>query len=241
MAPELARPKLVAQPWLSEFLSTKGFTRTSPTSFGNGRATLEFDGHNLVAIPGDGTKSWRSDLKEASGEAIRALLDTFLTAPSFLSQAELDRRAGRQYVAEQSLQTITETIRDFPETHSGQQLRRFLWSLYNGYHVLNLWKLKDVLDSHNNKAVTEVLTGWMQGHVPESSLRRALTDSGEMARWDSTHLTSAENRRLEDARDVVNDLLRSTLPGNPQTNLAKADGLLREVLDHLRQAEKSGS
>ncbi len=240
MAPELSRPKLVDQPWLSEFLTGKGFNRTSPTSFGNGRATLDFDGSTLVAIPGDGTKAWRSDLKEVPGEAIRAMLDTFLNAPSFLPQAELDRRAGRQHAAEQSLQTITESIRDFPETHSGQQLRRFLWSLYNGYHVLNLWKLKGVLDGQNNRAVTEVLSAWMEGQVPESSLRRALTDSGEMARWDSVQLTAPEQRRVEEAREAVNNVLRSTPPGNPQTHLAKADGLLEEVLDHLRQAEESG-
>ncbi len=240
MAPDFSRPKLVDQPWLSEFLTGKGFNRTSPTSFGNGRATLEFDGSTLVAIPGDGTKAWRSDLKEVPGEAIRAMLDTFLNAPSFLPQAELDRRAGRQHAAEQSLQTITGNIRDFPETHSGQQLRRFLWSLYNGYHVVNLWKLKSVLDGQNNRAVTEVLSAWMEGQVPESSFRRALTDSGEMARWDSVRLTAPEQRRIEEAREAVNNVLRSTPPGNPQTHLAKADGLLEEVLDHLRQAEESG-
>ncbi len=81
----------------------------------------------------------------------------------------------------------------------------------------------------------------MQGHVPESSLRRALTDSGEMARWDSVHLTSAEKGRLEAAHDAVNDLLRSTRPGNPHTHLAKANGLLQEAVDHLRQSEKAGS
>ena len=240
MAPELSRPKLVDQPWLSEFLTGQGFNRTSPTSFGNGRATLEFDGSTLIAIPGDGTKVWRSDLKDVPGEAIRAMLDTFLNAPSFLPQAELDRRAGRQHAAKQSLQTITENIRDFPETHSGQQLRRFLWSLYNGYHVVNLWKLKGVLDGQNNRAVTEVLSAWMEGQVPESSLRRALTDSGEMARWDSVQLTAPEQRRVEEAREAVNNVLRSTPPGNPQTHLTKADGLLEEVLDHLRQAEESG-
>jgi hypothetical protein len=240
MAPELSHPKLVDQPWLSEFLSGKGFNRTSPTSFGNGRATLEFDGFTLVAIPGDGTKSWRSDLKEVPGEAILGMLDTFLNAPSFLPQEELDRRAGRQHAAEQSLQTITRNIRDFPETHSGQQLRRFLWSLYNGYHVLNLWKLKGVLDGQNNRAVTEVLSAWMEGQVPESSLRRALTDSGEMARWDSVRLTAPEQRRVDEAREAVNSVLRSTPPGNPQTHLAKADGLLEEVLDHLRKTGESG-
>ena len=238
MAAELALPKLVDQSWLAEFLAAKGFTRTSPTSFGNGRATLQFDGHTLVAVPGDGSKSWRSDLKAASSEAIRALFDAFLAAPAFLSQAELDLRAGKQRVAGESLRTITESIRDFPNTHSGQELRRFLWSLFNGHHVLNLWKLKQVLDSRHNQAVTEALTAWMQGHVPESSLRSALTDSGEMDRWDSAHLNTHEKRRLEDARTAVNELVRSTRPGNPHTHLARADSLLQEVADSLRQAEK---
>ena len=97
-----------------------------------------------------------------------------------------------------------------------------------------------ILDGQNNRAVTEVLSAWMEGQVPESSLRRALTDSGEMARWDSVHLTAPEQRRVEEAQEAVNNVLRSTPPGNPQTHLAKADGLLREVLDHLRQAEESG-
>src|SRR5471030_242622 len=108
MATELAPPKLVDQSWLSEFLSAKGFARTSPTSFGNGRATLQFDGHSLVAVPGDGSKSWRSDLKAASSDAIRGLLDAFLAAPAFLSQGELDQRACKQRIAGESLRTITE-------------------------------------------------------------------------------------------------------------------------------------
>lgn len=61
-----------------------------------------------------------------------------------------------------------------------------------------------------------------------------------MARLDSVQLTAPEQRHVEEAREAVNNVLRSTPPGNPQTHLAKADGLLEEVLDHLRQADESG-
>ena len=40
--------------------------------------------------------------------------------------------------------------------------------------------MKDVLDSEQNAQVTEVFTAWMQGFVPEASIRSALLDSGEM-------------------------------------------------------------
>ncbi len=105
--------------------------------------------------------------------------------------------------------------------------------------LLNLWKLKDVLDSKHNHAVTEVLTTWMQGHVPESSLRRALTESGEMDRWDTVRLQAPEQRRLADATDAVTELLNSTPPGNPMAHLARADGLLRQVADLFREARKA--
>lgn len=59
----------------------------------------------------------------------------------------MDQRAARERALGQSLANIAASILEGPETHSGQQLRRFLWSLFNGHHVLNLWTLKGVLDS----------------------------------------------------------------------------------------------
>lgn len=143
--------------------ATSGFERTAPASFTNGRATVRLDGNALIAVPGDGTKAWRTDLKDAQPETICYLLTNVLAASSFLSQAELDLRASRQRTAEEALQNLAASIRDNPDTHSGQHLRRFVWSIFNGNHALNLWRMKDVLDVQQNAQVTEVFTAWMQG------------------------------------------------------------------------------
>jgi hypothetical protein len=238
MAPEIARPPLTEQPWLKEFLETRGFERSAPASFTNGRATVRLDGNALVAIPGDGTKAWRTELKDAQPEAICYLLTNVLAAPSFLSQAELNLRATRQRTAEEALQNLATSIRESPDTHSGQHLRRFVWSMFNGNHALNLWRMKDVLDAQQNAQVTEVFTAWMQGFVPEASIRSALFESGEMDRWDTVRLRAPEQKRLVEAFDAVTDLLNSTPPGEPVPHLTRANGLLRQVMDLLRQAGK---
>jgi hypothetical protein len=238
MAPEISRPTQIEQPWLREFLETRGFERTAPASFTNGRATVRLEGNALIAIPGDSTKAWRTDLKDVQPEAICYLLTHVLAAPSFQSQAELDRRATRQRTAEEALQNLATSICDNPDTHGGQHLRRFVWSIFNGNHALNLWRMKDVLDPQQNKWVTEVFTAWMQGFVPEASIRSALFESGEMDRWDTVRLRAPEQKRLVEAFDAVTDLLNSTPPGEPVPQLTRANGLLRQVVDLLRQAGK---
>jgi hypothetical protein len=111
MAPEIARPPLTEQPWLREFLETRGFERTAPASFTNGRATVRLEGNALIAIPCDSTKAWRTEIKDAQPEAICYLLTHVLAAPSFQSQAELDLRATRQCTAEKALQNLATSIR----------------------------------------------------------------------------------------------------------------------------------
>lgn len=238
MAADLARPSLIDQPWLRDFLEAKGFRRTAPDSFGNGRATLRFTGTNLLAIPAGGGKAWRSELNDAPPDAIRNVLETLLSTPSFQSAAELQRREDRRQAAEASLAVLTDSIAQHPDTHSGVHLRRFLWSLYNGHHALNLWRMKDVLDNHHNAAVVEVFTAWMQGHVSEDALRHALTVSGEMDRWDSITLGAKDRERLDDALSAVTDLLKAVPPGRPVLELTRANGLLRQVVDCLRTAKK---
>jgi hypothetical protein len=238
MAPEIARPPLTEQPWLREFLETRGFERTAPASFTNGRAIVRLEGNALIAIPGDSTKAWRTELKDAQPEAICYLLTHVLAAPSFQSQAELDLRATRQRTAEEALQNLATSIRDNPDTHSGQHLRRFVWSIFNGNHALNLWRVKEVLDPQQNAWVTEVFTAWMQGFVPEATIRSALFDSGEMDRWDTVRLRAPEEKRLVEAFDAVTYLLNATPPGAPVPELTRANGLLRQVMDLLRQAGK---
>lgn len=238
MAPEIARPPLAEQPWFNEFLGERGFQRTGPGTFTNGRAIVRVDGSVLYAIPGDGSKQWRSEIREALPGAIRQLLTVVLAATSFQSQFEIDQRAARQRTAEEALQNIATSIRENPDTHSGQHLRRFVWSIWNGHHALNLWRMKDVLDSQHNGWVTEVFTAWMQGFVSETALREALFASGEMDRWDTVRLRAPEQRRVADALDAVTDLINVTPPGAPSRELTRANGLLRQVLDLLQDAKK---
>lgn len=110
---------------------------------------------------------------------------------------------------------LTDAIAQHPDTHSGVHLRRFLWSLYNGHHALNLGRMKDVLDRRHNAAVVEVFTAWMQGQVSEDALHHALTVSGGMDRWDAVTLGAKDRERLDDAVSAVTDLLNTVPPRPP--------------------------
>lgn len=231
---------LARQPWLQEFLGSRGFERNGSESFTNGRATLRFEGHQLVASPADHGRAWRSDFSGIEPKSVCFVLSQILAAPGFLSQSEVEVVAARRRAAEGALQKVTDFIRENPDTHSGQHLRRFVWSLFNGHHAINLWRLKDVLDSQNNTWVNEVFAAWMQGFVSEEALRRSLTESGEMDRWDSIRLATPEQRRLVDAKDAVTDLLNSIPPGRTVSHLTQANGLLEKLLDLFREAGREG-
>ena len=209
--------------------------------FSNGRASVRVDGPTLYAVPGDdGKKVWRSEVKETPPEAIRQLLSVVLSAPSFLSQAELDKRVARQRHAEDALGDIANAIREDADCPAGQQLRRFVWSIYNQHHAVNLWRMNDELSPQQKGWVAVVMTAWMDGQVPDDAIRSALTDSGEMDRWDTVRLRPPQQRRLVDAIDAVADILKSTPPGGASPAITRADGLLREVLDLLRTVRKNG-
>jgi hypothetical protein len=98
--------------------------------------------------------------------------------------------------------------------------------------------MEDVLDRRHNAAVVEVLTAWMQGHVMEDALGRALTVSGEMDLWDAMTLGAKDRERLDDALSAVTDLLNAVPPGPPILEPTRANGLLRQVVDCLRTARK---
>lgn len=172
-------------------------------------------------------------------EGVTQLLRTILSAPSFQSQAQLDQRADRQRIAEEALQNLATSIHENPNTHSGKHLRRFVWSIFNGNHALNLWRMKDVLDSQHNEWVTEVFSAWMNGHISSESIRTALFASGEMDRWDTVRLRAPDQKRLVDAVDAVTDFLNSVPPSAPARELTRANGLLRQVLDLFRQSGKT--
>lgn len=216
-------------PTVREALERHGFQKLSPNTFSNGRATVRFEGPMMIALPGDGSRTWQSNVASAPPEVVVGLLDTILAIPSFFSQGELDRRVERAHAAKMALDRIVDVIRETPETHGSPELRRFLWSLFNGHHVLNLWRLRQELDSQRGTWVTEVFTAWMDGLVPDDFLRRSLSDSGEMERWGTARLSTAERGCLEKALDAVCEILRSTPPGVAHSALTCAMALLREA------------
>ena len=241
MAPELAPTPLVDQPWFAEFLESRGFRKTAPATFSNGRASVRVDGSTLYTVPGDnGKKVWRTQVNETSPESIRQLLGVVLSAPSFLSQAELDQRAGRERQAEISLGRIATAIRENPDSPEGKQLRQFVWSIFNQHHVVNLWQMKQELGPQQSQWVADVLTAWLEGSLSENAIRSALKDSGEMDRWDNIYLQAPEQRRLADAIDAVSDITKATPPGPSSPALTRANDLLREVANLLRNIQKSG-
>ena len=241
MAPELAPTPLAEQPWFAEFLESRGFRKIAPATFSNGRASVRLDGSTLYAVPGDDDKKvWRTQIKETPPESIRQLLTVVLAAPSFLSQAELDQRAGRERQAEVSLGQIAAAIRDNPDGPEGQQLRRFVWSIFNQHHAVNLWRMKEELGPQQSQWVADVLIAWLEGNLSDSTIRSALEDSGEMDRWDNIRLQAPEQRRLADAIDAVSDITKATPPGPSSPALTRANDLLREVANLLRNIQKSG-
>lgn len=213
------RQLLHDQPWLRQFLLGKGFAESSPNVFSNGRASLRFEGTRLSADPGNGGKAWIADLNEAEPETIRLLLEQIVRTPPFQSEAENVRQETKRELVVGALQQIMEAIRDHPDTGSGQSLRRFLWSLYNQYHLVNLWQLTASLDAHHAQAAAEVCTGALTGLLREQDLKQALVAAGEMERWDREHPANDAVQRLDEAEDIVRKLVAAVPPSHAHTEL----------------------
>ncbi len=81
------------------------------------------------------------------------------------------------------LSTVAEYLRSGWSTGSGRRLRHFGWSLWNGWHLVNLFDLSHGLDSVLTDAVITLFRAAMVGALTEDHLRCLLTESGEMRRW----------------------------------------------------------
>lgn len=220
MQPEMSKTPLADQPWFVSFLAGKGFFRSSPSTFTNGKASIVVEGSRLVADPGSGEKSWNSDLAEAEPETVKLILQQILKTRPFLSEADLaQERADKQRV-ERALTGIAATIKEGPDTGSGVQLRRFLWSLYNQHHLVNLWRMTAVLDGKRAGWVSEVFAEAFVGVLKEDDIKRALLAAGEMERWDQARPSSEDVEKLDEAERLVVDLVRRTPPSHAHTELA---------------------
>jgi hypothetical protein len=82
-----------------------------------------------------------------------------------------------------AVSTVTEYLRTGWTTGGGRRLRHFVWSLWNGWHLVNLFDLSRGLDATLTDAVVTIFRAAMVGALKEHHLRCILTESGEMRRW----------------------------------------------------------
>ena len=113
---------------------------------------------------------------------------------------------------EQALTKIALCIRDCPDTGGGMQLRRFLWSLYNQHHVLNLWTFVSRLDSERSALASEVLSAALVGNLKEDDIKRALLVAGEISRWEEAQPKVAFATTSPSAAST-----KTAISGNPPT------------------------
>lgn len=136
---------------------------------------------------------------------------------------------------EQALTRIAHAIRENPDTGGGVQLRRFLWSLYNMHHLVNLWTLVTRLDQPHSELVAKVLTAALVGDLKEADIKRALLVSGEMERWDRERPSNEALEGLAQAQQFVEGLVKTIPPSRAHTELVCLLRDLAEVNSALRE------
>jgi hypothetical protein len=238
MTPEMPRLPLAEQSWFVEFLAAEGFTKSSPTTFVRGAASLQVDGCVVFADPGNGKRGWSTDLGNAGRASVQAMLEQILKMRAFLTKADLAKEQAERLSLERALTGIANTIRDNPGTGGGAQLRRFLWSLYNQHHLVNLWQMTAVMDSTRAAWVAEVCAGAFVGALKEDDIKRALLVAGEMERWDAATPSDGQRALIDEAVGKVDDLLKSVPPSNAHTQLKRAREALWEAQDALKRAKE---
>jgi hypothetical protein len=128
-----------------------------------------------------------------------------------------------------ALDTITLALTHHWSTGGGTRLRRFIWSLWNGWHLVNLFELCSGLDHELGDAVLIVFRAEMVGALTEDHKRRVLAQSGEFARWEQA---SAETPDDEDVLYPPPPLGVEELQ-----RLARSAAQLARRLDAERRAE----
>ncbi|HEX8294811.1 MAG TPA: hypothetical protein VF593_00800 [Chthoniobacteraceae bacterium] len=92
-----------------------------------------------------------------------------------------------------ALTTITEALTHHWSTGGGTRLRRFIWSLWNDWHLVNLYHLCSGLDYVLGDAVLVVFRAQMVGALTEDHKRAVLQTSGEFARWEHARAETPED------------------------------------------------
>ena len=102
------------------------------------------------------------------------------------------RDAISQEKLDEALKTVTDYLKIGWTTGGGRRLRQFNWSLWNGYHLLNLYDLSSGLDGHHTEAAIVIFHAAMVGALDEKQKRRMMKESGELARWERARAETPE-------------------------------------------------
>jgi hypothetical protein len=163
MQPSMHNSPLASQPWFVEFLAKRGFREQLPGSFTNGKATIRVQGREIASHPGTGDKEWTADLTDADRETVEFMVSQILKIRPFGSETNPGKETVERDNSVVALSTIATSIKEGPETGSGVQLRRCLWSLYNMRRTVNLWRMtgiqrrKSAWPRQNSKSTTPKL------------------------------------------------------------------------------------
>ena len=133
--------------------------------------------------------SRRFDLGWYGGRSFGLLAASFLLVTLLLELNKLYGSLG------EALETIAEYLKTGWTTGGGRRLRQFVWSLWNGHHLINLYDLSSGLDGRLTDAVIVVFNAAMVDALSEDQKRRVLKESGEFARWEqaSTEIPDDED------------------------------------------------
>lgn len=227
---------LAHQPWMEDFLAAKGFLQISSEAFSNGNATLRFDGTKFNASADSGEKVWTSDFGNARTETIKLMIEQILKLRPFLSEAQIEDERLRKEKIETALAGIANAIADNPESDPGIQLRRFLWSLYNGHHLINLWQMIVALDSERLGSVSEIFSGASSGVLKEDGIKRALCIAGEFERSEHVIPSAKHIAKMKEAESAIDALLHTLAPSRAHEEIKCARESLWQARDAIGRA-----
>lgn len=139
---------------------------------------------------------------------------------------------------QQAITEIALLIRDSPDTSGGVQLRRFLWSLYNMHHLVNLWDLVSRVGGELAEPVAEIIRAALVGELRETDVRQGLLLAGEMERWDAAAPDGNVLECLEDAERSLISAIRRIAPCQEHTELVQTLGILSRLRSDVRAVHK---
>lgn len=96
----------------------------------------------------------------------------------------------------EALEAITDYLATGWSTGGGRRLRQFIWSLWNGHHLINLYDLSSGLDGRLTDAVIVVFRAAMVDALSDDQKRRVLKESGEFARWERASAETPDDEEV---------------------------------------------